>query len=286
MPETRLIEGKRIAAEVREQVRLDAEAFRAEFGRAPGLSVVLVGDDPASAVYVKNKESAAAAAGIAGDVHRLPASTREGDLLSLVLELNGDRAVDGILVQFPVPSGIRQSAVVAAIDPQKDVDGLHAENVGHLWSGDEGLVPCTPAGCMHLLQVAGVELAGKSAVVVGRSQLVGKPIAGLLLAQSATVTVAHSRTRDLPAVCRSADVLVAAVGRAQMITGDFVKPGAVVLDVGINRDQSGKLCGDVHEPSVLGIASALTPVPGGVGPMTIAMLLKNTVIAARRRMRG
>jgi methylenetetrahydrofolate dehydrogenase (NADP+)/methenyltetrahydrofolate cyclohydrolase len=286
MPETRLIDGKQIATRVREQVRLEAEAFRLESGRAPGLVVVLVGDDPASRVYVQNKEAAASAAGIAGTVHRLPADTTEADLLALVRKLNQDPTVDGILVQFPVPAGIRQAAVIAAIDPKKDVDGLHAENVGRLWSGDSGLLPCTPAGCMHLLDELGLDLAGKTAVVVGRSQLVGKPIAGLLLARNATVTIAHSRTLELAAVCRTADVLVAAVGRAQMITGDFVKPGAIVLDVGINRDQAGKLCGDVDQPSVLGIAGALTPVPGGVGPMTIAMLLKNTVTAARQRVRS
>jgi methylenetetrahydrofolate dehydrogenase (NADP+) / methenyltetrahydrofolate cyclohydrolase len=286
MADTRLIDGKLIATRVRERVRRDAEAYKSEFGRSPGLVVVLVGDDPASRVYVQNKEAAAASAGIAGTVHRLPADTKEADLLGLVDELNRDAAVDGILVQFPVPAGIRQAAVIAAIDPKKDVDGLHAENVGRLWSGEPGLVPCTPAGCLRLLEEAGVQLAGKTAVVVGRSQLVGKPIAGLLLAQSATVTIAHSRTADLAAVCRTADVLVAAVGRAKMITREFVKPGAVVLDVGINRDQAGKLCGDVDQESVLGTAGALTPVPGGVGPMTIAMLLQNTVLAARQRARS
>jgi len=286
MADTRLIDGKLIATRVKEGVRIDAEAYRSEFGRSPGLVVVLVGDDPASRVYVQNKETAAATAGIAGTVHRLPADTKEADLLGLIGELNRDEAVDGILVQFPVPAGIRQAAVIAAIDPRKDVDGLHVENVGRLWSGEPGLVPCTPAGCLRLLEEAGVDLAGKTAVVVGRSQLVGKPIAGLLLAKSATVTIAHSRTAELAAVCRTADVLVAAVGRAKMITREFVKPGAVVLDVGINRDQAGKLCGDVDQESVLGTAGALTPVPGGVGPMTIAMLLQNTVLAARQRARS
>lgn len=198
--------------------------------------------------------------------------------------MNRDPAVDGILVQFPVPPHIRQAAVIAAIDPDKDVDGLHAVNAGRLWAGERGLVPCTPAGCMRLLAETGVELAGKTAVVVGRSQLVGKPMAGLLLAQNATVTVAHSKTRDLPAVCRTADVLIAAVGRALLITAEYVKPGAVVIDVGMNRNAAGKLCGDVDEASVRGVAGALTPVPGGVGPMTIAMLLENTLTAARWRL--
>ncbi len=285
MPETRLIDGKLIASRVKERVRLDADAFRAEFGRSPGLVVVLVGEDPASQVYVRNKEAAATAAGIAGTVHKLPAETKEADLLALVARLNRDPLVDGILVQFPVPAGIRQSAVIAAIDPQKDVDGLHAENVGRLWSGDPGLVPCTPAGCMVLLEESGVELAGQNGGRRRKESARGQAIAGLLLGKSATVTVAHSRTADLGAVCRTADVLVAAVGRAQMITGAFIKPGAVVLDVGINRTAAGKLCGDVDQESVLGIAGALTPVPGGVGPMTIAMLLQNTVTAARLRAR-
>jgi len=283
MPETRIIDGKRIAADVRQSIQKDAATFLAEFGRAPCLVVVLVGDDPASRVYVQNKETAAQAAGIEGTVHRLPADTSEAALLELIRQLNRDPAVDGILVQFPVPPQIRQLAVIAAIDPSKDVDGLHVVNAGKLWAGEEGLVPCTPAGCMHLLAEAGVQLAGTSAVVVGRSQLVGKPIAALLLAQNATVTIAHSKTRDLAAVCRTADVLVAAVGRALLITGEYVKPGAVVIDVGMNRNAAGKLCGDVDEASVRGIAGALTPVPGGVGPMTIAMLLRNTITAARRR---
>jgi len=286
MQGTRIIDGKHVAGLVKERVKKDVEGFVAEFGRAPGLVVVLVGEDPASQVYVRNKEAAASAAGLAGGVHRLPAETKEAELLRLIDELNRDPAVDGILVQFPVPAGIRQAAVIAAIDPQKDVDGLHVENTGRLWSGESGLVPCTPAGCMVLLEESGVELAGKHAVVVGRSQLVGKPIAGLLLAKNATVTIAHSRTRDLPSVCRTADVLVAAVGRARMITADFVRPGAVVLDVGINRDAAGKLCGDVDEASVRGVAGVLSPVPGGVGPMTIAMLLQNTVTAARQRTRS
>jgi methylenetetrahydrofolate dehydrogenase (NADP+) / methenyltetrahydrofolate cyclohydrolase len=286
MQGARIIDGKHIAGLVKERVKKDVLGFSAEFGRAPGLVVVLVGEDPASQVYVRNKEAAATAVGITGGVHRLPAETTEADLLRLVDQLNRDPAVDGILVQFPVPAGIRQAAVIAAIDPSKDVDGLHVENAGRLWSGEPGLVPCTPAGCMVLLEESGVELAGKNAVVVGRSQLVGKPIAGLLLAKNATVTIAHSRTRDLPGVCRTADVLVAAVGRARMITADFVKPGAVVLDVGINRDAAGKLCGDVDEASVRGVAGLLSPVPGGVGPMTIALLLQNTVTAARQRARG
>jgi len=284
MHDTRTIDGRRIAATVKEEVKRDAAAFQAEHGRAPCLVVVLVGDDPASHVYVRNKEQAAEFVGFAGTVHRLPAATTESELLALVQQLNRDPAVDGILVQFPVPPHIRQAAVIAAIDPDKDVDGLHAVNAGRLWAGERGLVPCTPAGCMRLLAETGVELAGKTAVVVGRSQLVGKPMAGLLLAQNATVTVAHSKTRDLPAVCRTADVLIAAVGRALLITAEYVKPGAVVIDVGMNRNAAGKLCGDVDEASVRGVAGALTPVPGGVGPMTIAMLLENTLTAARWRL--
>jgi methylenetetrahydrofolate dehydrogenase (NADP+) / methenyltetrahydrofolate cyclohydrolase len=278
-----LIDGKAISKLVREEVARGVEAFKAQFSRAPGLHVVLVGEDPASTVYVRNKEKAAAEVGIAGRVHRLPASTTEEALLGLVRELNQAGEVDGILVQFPVPVGIRQQKVIETVAPSKDVDGLHPESIGALWAGISGLVPCTPRGCMRLIAETGVQLAGAQAVVVGRSNLVGKPIAGLLLAANATVTLAHSKTRDLPAVCRTADVLVAAVGRTKMIPGSWIKPGAVVIDVGMNRDEAGKLCGDVDFDSAVSVASAITPVPGGVGPMTIAMLLENTLIAGRAR---
>jgi methylenetetrahydrofolate dehydrogenase (NADP+)/methenyltetrahydrofolate cyclohydrolase len=278
-----LIDGKVIAARVRSDVAARLARFKVEHGRTPELHVVLVGEDPGSLVYVGSKEKAAAEVGMGGRVHRLPASTSERTLLDLVEELNRSAAVDGILVQFPVPQQIRQTEVIRSIDPQKDVDGLHAQSVGALWSGQRGLVPCTPRGCMRLLKEAGVTLTGARAVVVGRSNLVGKPIAGLLLQQDATVTLAHSKTRDLAEVCRGADVLVAAVGRAKMISGSWIKPGAVVIDVGMNRDEHGKWCGDVDFASAAEVASAITPVPGGVGPMTIAMLLENTLLAAEAR---
>ncbi|MGC4094775.1 MAG: bifunctional methylenetetrahydrofolate dehydrogenase/methenyltetrahydrofolate cyclohydrolase FolD [Polyangiaceae bacterium] len=281
-----VIDGKAVAAKVRGEVQAKISDFRSRYGRVPELHVVLVGDNPASHVYVKNKEKSAAEIGMGGRVHRLPADTSEETLLGLVGELNRAAEVDGILVQFPVPAQIRQTAVIAAIDPQKDVDGLTEQSAGALWSGQPGLVSCTPRGCMRLLDEVGAKLEGARAVVVGRSNLVGKPIAGLLLERSATVTLAHSKTRDLPDVCRSADVLVAAVGRAKMINGSWLKPGAVVIDVGINRNEAGKLCGDVDFESAKLVASAITPVPGGVGPMTIAMLLENTLIAAEARSRS
>ena len=279
-----LIDGKAIAKAVRDEVARGVVTFKAQYARAPGLHVVLVGDDPASAVYVRNKEKAAAEVGIAGRVHRLPSSAAEETVIGLVRELNQSGEVDGILVQFPVPKGIRQQKVVEATAPSKDVDGLHPESIGALWAGVAGLVPCTPRGCMRLIAATGVQLEGAHAVVVGRSNLVGKPVAGLLLACNATVTLAHSKTRDLPAICRGADILVAAVGRTKMIDGSWIKPGAIVIDVGMNRDEAGKLCGDVDFESAAAVASAITPVPGGVGPMTIAMLLENTLIAARARL--
>jgi methylenetetrahydrofolate dehydrogenase (NADP+) / methenyltetrahydrofolate cyclohydrolase len=279
----RIIDGKLIAEKVRKDVAARVLTFKSRHGRAPGLDVVLVGDDPASGVYVRGKEKARIEVGMEGRVHRLPGTTSEQELLELVDALNADPAVDGILVQFPVPNGIRQNEVIRRIRPEKDVDGLSAASAGALWSGQPGLVSCTPRGCLRLLTELEVPLAGANAVVVGRSNLVGKPVAALLLNANATVTLAHSKTRDLPAVCRSADVLIAAVGRARMIEGSWVKPGATVIDVGINRDAQGKLCGDVDFASVEPIASAITPVPGGVGPMTIAMLLENTLIAAEAR---
>ncbi|MBI3200013.1 MAG: bifunctional methylenetetrahydrofolate dehydrogenase/methenyltetrahydrofolate cyclohydrolase FolD [Myxococcales bacterium] len=278
----KLIDGKLIAKAVRDEVRGGVEAFLAARGRRPGLHVVLAGDDPASGVYVRNKEKAAEEVGMAGAVHRLPPTVTEAELLALVERLNVDPAVDGILVQLPLPKGIAAEKVLDAIDPAKDVDGFHPINVGALWTGKPGLVPCTPRGCMRLIAEAGVALAGARAVVIGRSNIVGKPMAALLLAEHATVTVAHSRTRDLPGVCLQADVIVAAVGRAKMVRAEWVKPGAVVIDVGMNRDEHGKLCGDVDFASVEPVAGAITPVPGGVGPMTIAMLLDNTLAAAKR----
>lgn len=278
-----VLDGKAIAAKVRTEVALDVAAFAAAHGRAPGLSVVLVGEDPASIVYTRNKEKQAREVGIRGELLRLPVETTEADLLAVIARLSSDDTVDGILVQLPLPAHIHEHAVLAAIDPRKDVDGFHPMNVGLLSSGRPALVPCTPFGCMRLLREAGVELSGKRAVVVGRSNIVGKPMAALLLAANATVTIAHSRTADLPAVCREADVLVVAVGRAGLVRGDWVKEGAVVIDVGMNRDADGKLVGDVAYAEALPRASWITPVPGGVGPMTIACLLESTVRAAKAR---
>jgi len=283
---TTLIDGKTIAQKVRDGVAGRVAAFQARHGRAPGLTVVLAGDDQASAVYVRNKEKTSNELGMAGNVLRFPGSVSEDEVLATVRTLNGDDTVDGILVQLPLPKQVRSSLVLEAIDPRKDVDGFHPVNVGALWAGQSGLVPCTPRGCLRLLDESGVALDGARAVVVGRSNIVGKPVAALLLARNATVTLAHSKTRDLPALCREADVLVAAVGRAKMISGDWIKPGAAVIDVGMNRDEAGKLCGDVDFASASKVAGFLTPVPGGVGPMTIAMLLENTLMAAEARAGG
>lgn len=282
----RRIDGKTTAAAVRADVAAGAARLLAEHGVQPGLAVVLVGDDPASEVYVRNKDKAAHEAGFAVRTERLPASTRQDELLALVARLNADRAVHGILVQLPLPAGLDSDAVVRAIDPAKDVDGLTPANVAKLVLGDpSGLVPCTPAGCIELCDRHGVELAGRRVVVLGRSMLVGKPVALLALARHATVTICHSRTRDLPAVCREADVLVAAVGRPELVRGDWIRPGACVLDVGINRlgpERGGGLVGDVAFDEAAEVAGWITPVPGGVGPMTIAMLLSNTLRAAQR----
>jgi methylenetetrahydrofolate dehydrogenase (NADP+)/methenyltetrahydrofolate cyclohydrolase len=283
---TTLIDGKAIAQKVREGVAGRVAEFRARHGRAPGLTVLLAGDDQASGVYVRNKEKTSNELGMAGNVLRFPASVSEEQVLATVRTLNGDDTVDGILVQLPLPKQVRSSLVLEAIDPRKDVDGFHPTNVGALWAGQSGLVPCTPRGCLRLLDESGVALDGARAVVVGRSNIVGKPVAALLLARNATVTLAHSKTRDLPALCREADVLVAAVGRAKMIRGDWIKPGAAVIDVGMNRDEAGKLCGDVDFASAASVAGCITPVPGGVGPMTIAMLLENTLLAAEARAGG
>jgi methylenetetrahydrofolate dehydrogenase (NADP+)/methenyltetrahydrofolate cyclohydrolase len=286
----RVIDGKALAAETRARVRGEVEAFVARHGRAPGLEVVLVGDDPASVVYTRNKEKAALEVGIRGVLHRLPADTTEATLLELVRRLNDDPAVDGILVQLPLPKPIDTTRVIDAIDPSKDVDGFHPMNAGLLAVGRDALVPCTPRGCMALLDHhlltsgASTDLAGQHAIVIGRSNIVGKPMAQLLLARNATVTIAHSRTGDLPSLCRQADVVVAAVGRPEMVRAEWLKSGAVVLDVGINRRADGSLCGDVDTAGAMTIAGAITPVPGGVGPMTIAMLLSNTVLAAEARL--
>ncbi len=276
----RIIDGKAIAQKVREEVKVEVARFAADHGRSPGLDVVLVGDDPASAVYTRNKEKAALEVGIRGRLHKLPEGTSEVELLALVASLSEDDAVDGILVQLPLPTHIRAQRVLDAVDPRKDVDGLLPLNAGLLATGRPGLVPCTPRGSMRLLAETGTPLAGARAVVVGRSILVGKPVAQLLLAQHATVTIAHSRTRDLAALCREADVLVAAVGKARMIEGSWIKEGATVVDVGINRTAEGKLVGDVDTEAAAERAAWITPVPGGVGPLTIAYLLANTVIAA------
>jgi methylenetetrahydrofolate dehydrogenase (NADP+)/methenyltetrahydrofolate cyclohydrolase len=282
-----ILDGKKLAETVRAEVRAGVDAFRAKHGRAPGLDVVLVGEDPASQVYTRNKEKASNEVGMRGRLHRLPATTSEADLLALLAQLNADDAIDGILVQLPLPKQITELRVLDALRPDKDVDGFHPINVGLLASGRPALVPCTPLGCMRLLKLAGVELKGARAVVVGRSNIVGKPVAQLLLAEHCTVTIAHSRTRDLPAVCREADILVAAVGKAEMIRGDWVKPGAVVIDVGINRVDAGegktRLVGDVAFDEAKERAGFLTPVPGGVGPLTIAFLLQNTLNAAMAR---
>ncbi len=273
-----LIDGKAHAAALRARV---ADGV-ARLGRAPGLAVVLVGEDPASSVYVRAKGKACVEVGMASFEHRLPADTTQAALLALVRQLNADPAVDGILVQLPLPAHIDTDAVIATIDPNKDVDGFHPVNAGRLASGLPGFVPCTPLGCLMLLQDTLGDLSGLDAVVVGRSNIVGKPMAQLLLGTNATVTVAHSKSRDLPALCRRADIVVAAVGRPEMIRGDWVKPGATVIDVGINR-VDGKLVGDVAFDEVAAHAAHITPVPGGVGPMTIACLLQNTLTSAERR---
>lgn len=280
---TQIIDGKALAASIRADLAKRTTVLT-EKGHRPGLAVVIVGDDPASQVYVRNKIRACADTGIESIEYRLAKDTREEELLKLIGELNNDKRVDGILVQLPLPEQIAPEKVIAAIAPEKDVDGFHVMNAGKLLTGTGGFMPCTPYGVMKMIESVGYDLTGKEAVVVGRSNIVGKPQALMLLAKNATVTVAHSRTADLADVTRRADVLIAAVGRAKMITGDMVKLGALVIDVGMNRDENGKLCGDVDTASVMGIAGWVSPVPGGVGPMTIAMLMTNTVEAVERRM--
>jgi len=280
-----LIDGKAFAAKVRAQVAGHVQRLKDDHGLTPGLAVVLVGEDPASQVYVKSKGKQTTEVGMNSFEHKLPVETAEADLLALIAQLNADPAVHGILVQLPLPAHMNPDLVINAIDPAKDVDGFHISNVGLLGTGQKSMVPCTPLGCLMMLREHHGSLSGLNAVVVGRSNIVGKPMAQLLLGDSCTVTIAHSRTKDLAAVCRGADILVAAVGRPEMIPGDWVKPGATVIDVGINRierDGKGKLVGDVHFDSCAAVAGAITPVPGGVGPMTIACLLANTVTAACR----
>jgi methylenetetrahydrofolate dehydrogenase (NADP+)/methenyltetrahydrofolate cyclohydrolase len=277
-----VIDGKAYAEGLRARVAAAVPFFVSAAGRPPGLAVVLVGEDPASEVYVRSKNRATLAAGMASFEHRLPDTATEAELLYLVARLNADEAVDGILVQLPLPAGLHENAVIAAIDPGKDVDGFNVVNAGRLAVGEEGLVPCTPLGCLMLLKDRLGDLGGLDAVVIGRSNIVGKPMAQLLLKENATVTIAHRRTRDLSAVVRRADIVVAAVGRPAMVRGDWLKPGATVIDVGINRVE-GKLVGDVDFESAREVAGAITPVPGGVGPMTIAVLLRNTLVAAHAR---
>jgi len=273
-----IIDGKAIAAQIRESLKTRIEALKQK-GVTPGLSVVLVGDDPASATYVRSKERACEELGMFSIVHRLPADTRQEDLVALVHELNADKRLHGILIQSPIPAPLDELAVLREVDPDKDVDGLHVVTAGRLMVGEPGFKPCTPKGIIHLIKTTGTSISGKRAVVVGRSNMVGKPVALMLLEENATVTMCHSRTQNLAAVCAEADILVAAVGRPGLLTGDFVKPGAVVIDVGTTR-VDGKLKGDVLFDEAAAKASFITPVPGGVGPMTIAMLMENTVEAA------
>lgn len=275
-----IIDGKKVSAEVKARVASEVAALK-EKGVTPGLAVIIVGDDSASQVYVRNKEKACAETGMYSEKYALPAETTQEELLNLVKELNGKKEISGILCQLPLPSHLNSDIVINAIDPIKDVDAFHPVNVGKIMIGDYAFLPCTPAGVMELIKSAGVDPEGKNCVVVGRSNIVGKPMAMLLLHKNATVTICHSKTVNLAEITKQADILVAAVGRAKFITGDMIKPGAVVIDVGMNRDENGKLCGDVDFESAEKTAGAITPVPGGVGPMTIAMLMENTLTAAK-----
>ncbi len=276
-----VIDGKKIAADIRSEVKAEAAILKKEKGIIPGLAVVLVGDDPASSIYVRRKKNACEEAGFLSREHRLPADTDEKKVLEIISVLNRDTAVHGILVQFPVPKQIRPLSVIEAIDPKKDVDGLHPVNMGRLFAGYPFLVPCTPAGIIELLDRSGITIEGKKAVVIGRSNLVGKPLAIMLLARNATVTVCHTRTRDLAGEAGRADILIAAAGKMEMVKGNMIKEGAAVIDVGMNRSDDGRLAGDVAFAEASLKAAFITPVPGGVGPMTIAMLLKNTLKAAK-----
>lgn len=276
-----IINGKQISEDIRKDLRAEVEQLVKQ-GFTPGLAVVLVGEDPASQVYVRNKEKACHELGYYSEVHRLPADTSQADLLALVDKLNHQANIHGILVQLPLPKHIDEKAVIDAMSPEKDVDGFHPINVGNLMIGDDSLLPCTPAGVIELIKRTGVEIAGKHAVVIGRSNIVGKPVSLLLQRENATVTMCHSRTANMKELTRLADILVVAIGRANFVDASYVKPGAVVIDVGMNRLDNGKLAGDVDFESVKEISGPITPVPGGVGPMTITMLMQNTLIAAKR----
>lgn len=273
---TQIIDGKRISQEIKDELREKVENLKAQ-GKTAALAVIQVGSDPASSVYVNNKKKACAYIGIQSISHELPEETTEEELLALIEKLNQDDAVNGILVQLPVPAHIDENKIIRAISPNKDVDGFHPENVGRLVIGEKGFVSCTPAGIIELLKRSNIEISGKNCVVIGRSNIVGKPMALLMLRENATVTIAHSKTRNLKEICKEADILIVAIGKPQYITADYVKEGAVVIDVGIHRDETNKLCGDVKYDDVYPHASAITPVPGGVGPMTIAMLMNNCV---------
>ena len=276
----KIIDGKAVSAEVKAAVAAETAQLK-EKGIVPGLAVIIVGDDPASRVYVNNKKKACAAVGFRSEEYALPAQTTENELLHLVRELNENPHINGILVQLPLPAQIDEHKVIAAIAPEKDVDAFHAVNVGKIMIGDYDFLPCTPSGCMDLIHSTGVEIAGKNCVVVGRSNIVGKPMAMLLLHESGTITICHSKTKNLKEICQNADILVVAIGKAKFITDDMIKKGAVVIDVGMDRDENGKLCGDVDFDSAKEVAGYITPVPGGVGPMTIATLMRNTLTAAK-----
>ncbi len=276
-----IISGKIVSAQVREELKAQTEEMVEKYGIRPGLAVIIVGDDPASKVYVNNKEKGCAEVGYYSEVYRLPAETTQDELLALVNKLNKDEKIHGILCQLPLPKHLDENAVILAIDPEKDVDAFHPVNVGRIMIGDYSFLPCTPAGVMRLIESTGVDITGKECVVIGRSNIVGKPQAMLLLHKNATVTICHSRTKDLASVTKRADILVVAIGKADFVTGDMVKDGAIVIDVGMNRKADGKLTGDVDFASVEPKASYITPVPGGVGPMTISMLLTNTMTAAK-----
>ncbi len=278
-----IISGKEVSAAVRARIRDDVTTFVEQTGKRPGLAVVIVGEDPASQVYVRNKKRGCDEVGMYSEEYALPTETSEEELLSLIHKLNNDPKINGILVQLPLPKHLNEERVLLAIDPRKDVDAFHPENVGKIMIGNFSFLPCTPAGVMELMKYYGIDICGKHCVIIGRSNIVGKPQAMLMLKENATVTICHSRTKDLASVTKQADILVAAVGKARFVTADMVKEGAVVIDVGINRTEDGKLCGDVDFAAVETIASYITPVPGGVGPMTITMLLQNTLTAAKEQ---
>ena len=278
-----IIDGKAVSQQTREKIAVETNELKEKTGITPGLAVVIVGDDPASRVYVNNKKKACAEVGFYSEEHALPAETTQEELVKLVKELNSREEIDGILVQLPLPKHIDEKAVIEAISPKKDVDAFHEQNVGKIMIGNYSFLPCTPAGIVELIDSIGVDVTGKECVVIGRSNIVGKPMAMLMLHKNATVTICHSRTKNLPEVCRRADILIAAVGIAKFVKADMVKPGAIVIDVGMDRDENGKLCGDVDFENVKEVAGYLTPVPGGIGPMTISMLMKNTLTAAKER---